>query len=85
MHYPTSIQPRSQVSSTHNLTVGGSSQSHRLIPAGNIRHHHDDAAGGSQSIINQNHDQPLPVVPVPTDEGLLGDIVPPGMRNPFDG
>ncbi|XP_061994049.1 probable WRKY transcription factor 57 [Rosa rugosa] len=83
MHYPTSIQPRSQISPTHNLTVGGS-QSHRSVRAGGTHYHHDQAAGGSQCIINPNH-EPLPVVPVPTDEGLLGDIVPPGMRNPFDG
>lgn len=83
MHFPTSIQPRSQISPTHNLTIGGS-QSHRLVPAGGTHHHYDEAAGGSQCITNQNH-EPLPVVPVPTDEGLLGDIVPPGMRNPFDG
>ncbi|XP_050372413.1 probable WRKY transcription factor 57 [Argentina anserina] len=85
MHYPTSIQPRSQISSAQNLTVGRS-QSHRLAPAGSTHHHHhDETAGGSQStIINQNHER-LPVEPVRTDEGLLGDIVPPGMRNPFDG
>nr|XP_011463029.1 PREDICTED: probable WRKY transcription factor 57 isoform X2 [Fragaria vesca subsp. vesca] len=83
MHFPTSIQPRSQISPTHNLTVG-SSQSHRFVPAGGTHNHYDEAAGGSQRITNQNH-EPLPVVPVPTDEGLLGDIVPPGMRNPFDG
>ncbi|KAL6187765.1 hypothetical protein ACLB2K_039160 [Fragaria x ananassa] len=83
MHFPTSIQPRSQISPAHKLTIGGS-QSHRLVPAGGTHHHYDEAAGGSQCITNQNH-EPLPVVPVPTDEGLLGDIVPPGMRNPFDG
>lgn len=82
MYYPTSIQPRSQLSPSNNLTVGGS-QSHRLVPAGSTAHYHDQAGGGSQSTTNP--DEPIPVVTVPTDEGLLGDIVPPGMRNPLDG
>lgn len=36
----------------------------------------DETAGGSSTVMLETADSPRP-----TDEGLLGDIVPPGMRN----
>ncbi|KAM1065386.1 hypothetical protein ACFX13_021264 [Malus domestica] len=68
MYYPT-IRPR-EITSPINLTP---TASHQAV----VRRHDDDqAAGGSSHFID-----PQPTPPLPTDEGLLGDIVPPGMRN----
>ncbi|XP_048441001.1 probable WRKY transcription factor 57 isoform X2 [Pyrus x bretschneideri] len=68
MYYPT-IRPR-EITSPINLTPTASHQA--VVP----RHDDDQAAGGSSHFID-----PQPTPPLPTDEGLLGDIVPLGMRN----
>ncbi|XP_008389418.1 probable WRKY transcription factor 57 isoform X2 [Malus sylvestris] len=68
MYYPT-IRPR-EITSPINLTP---TSSHQVVVP---RHDDDQAAGGSSHSTDR---QPTP--PLPTDEGLLGDVVPPGMRN----
>ncbi|KAM0983812.1 hypothetical protein ACFX2C_011303 [Malus domestica] len=68
MYYPT-IRPR-EITSPINLTP---TSSHQVVVP---RHEDDQAAGGSSHSTDR---QPTP--PLPTDEGLLGDVVPPGMRN----
>lgn len=72
MYYPA-IQPREGVSPV-NLTR---TTSHQLAsPRGDDEDDDDQAAGGGSS-----HCLDPQTTAVPTDEGLLGDIVPPGMRN----
>ncbi|TQD89302.1 hypothetical protein C1H46_025151 [Malus baccata] len=68
MYYPT-IRPR-EITGPINLTP---TSSHQVVVP---RRDDDQAAGGSS-----HSTDPQPTPPLPTDEGLLGDVVPPGMRN----
>ncbi|KAF7827993.1 putative WRKY transcription factor 57 [Senna tora] len=92
-NYPTIQLPRDhQNTTTTSLTISHPPHPHTHTHThGHHHHHHHEQAsgagggggGGSSSTVvmpDHDHDAASSHHP-PTDEGLLGDIVPPGMRN----